>query len=208
MLFSRLSPVEVVVMLIALVVGLTVHEYAHAWSAYRLGDPTAHWAGRLTLDPRKHLDPFGALMFLVAGFGWARPVPIDPSRLGRRGTLIVAAAGPASNLLLATGAAVLVRLGSAALGPMALLLAYFAYLNLLLAAFNSLPIAPLDGWRVLLGIVPAPTAERLHAVEQYSAIILIALIVVGNVSGFSVLGTLIQGPVSWLGRLMLGPQFG
>jgi Zn-dependent protease len=208
MLFARLSPVEMVALLTTLVVGLSVHEFAHAWSAYRLGDPTAYWAGRLTLDPRKHFDPFGALMLLVVGFGWAKPVPIDPSRLGRRGTLIVSAAGPLSNVLLATAAAVVVRLGAGAFAPAAMLLAYFAYFNLMLAAFNSLPIAPLDGWRVVMGLVPPSTALRLQEVEQYSSLILVGLIVVGNVGGFNVLGTLIQGPVGWLGRIMLGPQFG
>ena len=111
MLFLNLSAIQLAALITALVVGLTVHEYAHAWSAFRLGDPTAYWAGRMSLDPRRHIDPLGALVFLVAGFGWARPVPIDPDRLGRRGALLVSLAGPGANILLAAIAGALVRLG-------------------------------------------------------------------------------------------------
>jgi Zn-dependent protease len=206
MLLFNLPPLEIAALLTAMVVGLTLHEYAHAWSAFRLGDPTAYWAGRLTLDPRKHIDPLGALVFLVAGFGWAKPVPIDPSRLGRRGALLVSLAGPGANLLLATIAAVLVRLGVL---PTVLLgfLIYFAFLNLMLAVFNLLPVAPLDGWRVLLGVVPPRTADRLQGMEQYAAMALFALIAFGAITGRSVLGSLIMVPVNLLGRLLLGAQF-
>ena len=216
MLLLDLSPGELLALLTTLIVGLTVHEYAHAWSAFRLGDPTAYASGRMTLDPRKHIDPLGALMLLVAGFGWARPVPIDPNRLGRRGTLLVALAGPVSNVLLATAAALVVRLmlwGMAPAMPRASLvvltfvgsfLVYFVTLNLVLAVFNMLPIAPLDGWRVLMGVVPAATAYRLHQLEPYSAMALIALVAFGRLGGRSLFGVIIGGPVGLLSRLLLG----
>jgi Zn-dependent protease len=216
MLLMHASPGEILALLTTLIVGLTVHEYAHAWSAYRLGDPTAREAGRMTLDPRKHIDPLGALMLLVAGFGWAKPVPIDPYRLGRRGTLLVALAGPLSNVALAAAAALGLRLMVAAVAPVmpqlaltaltfvAGFLVYFVTLNLVLAVFNSLPVAPLDGWRVLMGVVPPDTAYRLRQIEPYSAMALFALIAFGRVGNFSIFGTIIGGPVDVLRRLLLG----
>lgn len=174
-------------LLTALVVGLTFHEFAHAWTAYRFGDPLAASLGRLTLNPLKHLDPFGALAFLIVGFGWAKPVPVDPWRLDRRQLMIVSLAGPVSNVLLAAIAGLLVRVLSLGLGPGASGLLGFAisfllsflYFNLLLAVFNMFPIPPLDGWKVLLGIVPADTAIRLRSFEQYGPIALIAVLFLG-----------------------------
>jgi len=170
---------EFIALITALVVGLTVHEFAHAWSAYQLGDDTAYLQGRLTLDPRSHIDPIGALMMFVAGFGWARPVPINPYTLGRRGVLLVSLAGPVSNLLLALVGALIYRSTAVAAGGGNIISAFslmFTYLNLLLAVFNMMPIAPLDGWKVLLGLVPPSTAFRLQAFERYGMLVLLLLI--------------------------------
>jgi Zn-dependent protease len=196
-------------MIVALVVGLTVHEYAHARVAFALGDLTAYMQGRLTLDPRRHLDPFGALMFLLVGFGWARPVPIDPYRLGRSGTLKVAIAGPLSNVAMAAVAGLPVRFLGLASAPGAAgfvgeFLADFAWFNILLAVFNMLPIPPLDGWKVLMGLVPPNLADRLARFEPYGFLVLLGLILVGNMAGFSVLWAVMGPFVSLLTRVILG----
>jgi Zn-dependent protease len=206
------NPLMLAVLLTTLVVSLTVHEYAHAWSAFQLGDLKAHTQGRLSLDPRRHIDPMGALVFLLVGFGWARPVPIDPYRLGRRGTLLVSLAGPASNVLLAGAALLPLRLGWVG-GTAAALLGFFAFLNLLLAVFNMLPVAPLDGWKVLLGVVPPSTAFRLHQVERYGGLVLLLLIFAGRAGGGSVLMAVMRPfgyALMWVlgGADMAGAYFG
>ncbi len=207
MLLLRLEPAQLVALLTALVVGLSVHEFAHAWSAFKLGDRTAEQQGRLTLDPRSHIEPIGALMMLMVGFGWARPVPINPYTLGRQGTLLVSLAGPVSNLLLATGAALLIRLIPAGLAPVESFLYFFLYLNVLLAVFNMLPIAPLDGWKVLLGLVPPSTEFRLRQYERHGMLILLVLVFAGSfLPGnvdllWTILGPPVDGIVGLLGRL-------
>lgn len=208
------NPGQFLALIAALVVGLTVHEFAHAWTAFRLGDLTAYLGGRMTLDPRRHIDPMGALVFLLVGFGWAKPVPVDGYRLGRRGMLGVAIAGPLSNVLLAAVAALAVRAtllaGAAAITQVTVFvinfLAFFMLLNLALAVFNMLPIAPLDGWNVLMGLVPEELAYRLEGVERYGFVILLGLILLGNFAGVGILSTLIWVPVQRLAALLLGPQ--
>ncbi len=202
-----------IALIVALVVGLSVHEFAHARTAFALGDLTAYASGRMTLDPRKHIDPFGALVFLFVGFGWARPVPIDPYRLGRRGTLLVALAGPASNVLLAFLALLPLRFGlltGALAGTSVLILvsflAFFAVLNVMLAVFNMLPIAPLDGWRVLMGLVPAQTASRLRGYEQMGGLVLIMLILVGRIGNTSVLSLILNPFISAVLFVIAGPE--
>ena len=143
-----------VIVALALVLSLAVHEFAHAFVADRLGDPTPRRYGRVTLNPLKHLDPFGTLLLLFAGFGFAKPVPINPNNLGRWGTLWVAAAGPISNLLIALVAAgLLVVLPHTELVLQVLL--YVLSVNVLLAVFNLIPIPLLDGSRILGALVPS-----------------------------------------------------
>lgn len=182
---------------------LTVHEYAHAWMAKRCGDPTAEQEGRLTLDPIAHLDPVGALMFVLSsaagyGFGWAKPVPV---RLGNcreplRAMLKIAAAGPLSNLLQALVAlALLLLLGvlgaplgqtafsgiapileGEALGTMgilACLLSYYFHINLILMFFNLIPVPPLDGGRILVSVLPYRMARQVAMLEQYGFVIIL-----------------------------------
>ncbi|MGH2468023.1 MAG: site-2 protease family protein [Candidatus Limnocylindrales bacterium] len=182
---------------IMLLIGFPVHEYSHALAAYRQGDRTAQYMGRLTLDPRVHFDPLGGLMLvasaLLGGFfiGWAKPTPYNPSMLsgGRRGEAVVAAAGPASNLALAILGSLCVRLilaipalvpalASTAGSLVLNVLVYFVLINVFLFVFNLLPIPVigLDGWKVLLGLVSPMTAYRLRQVEmQYQQFILIGL---------------------------------
>jgi Zn-dependent protease len=194
---------------IMLVVGFPVHEFSHALVAFRLGDSTARWQGRLSLDPRKHFDPLGGGMLVISALlspiflGWAKPTPVNPMNLagGRRGEALVAAAGPLSNLVLAAIVAVPVRLVTTSdallvtvvTNPIAALIYNLAFLwvviNIALFIFNLLPIPPLDGWRVLLGLVDARTAWSLRQVEQYAIVLLFVIIlfggrVIGPIIGF------------------------
>ena len=207
MLFLDLPLIGKAALLTALLVGLTVHEFAHAWSAFRLGDLTAYSQGRLTLNPRRHIEPFGALMVLIVGFGWAKPVPIDPHRLGRWGTLVVSIAGPVSNLLLATIGAVVLRVGMLT-GTMSYFFQVFVTINIMLGVFNLLPIAPLDGWRVLYELVPRSVVPRMRQFEPYGAMVLMALLVLGTVRGQSILGAILGVPIGLIRSLLLGPSLG
>lgn len=181
---------------LALVCGISFHEFSHAFTADRLGDPTARNLGRVSLNPLRHLEPFGALMLLFAGFGWGRPVPVNPYRLRngpQKGQAIVAAAGPASNLLLAAIAAVPLRLGltdwhSPFLIPrsieawgtteyLGLFLSSLIIFNVVLCVFNMLPIAPLDGFSVAVGLLPRDMAQPFARLEQYGPGILMILLV-------------------------------
>lgn len=203
MLFSDTEPIQLVARVAALLIGLTVHEYAHAWMAYRLGDPTAKMMGRLTLNPISHIDPMGAMMLLLVGFGWAKPVPVDAFRVGYRGMLKVALAGPVSNIILAVLAALVLRAFMFVGGEVGLFAAslsdnfltflfIFINLNLVLAVFNMLPIPPLDGWKVLLGLVPPDTAMDLHAYEPYGPMVLLVVLLSGSLTGFNVLSQLFE----------------
>jgi len=179
---------------IVLLFSLTVHEMAHAWTADRLGDPTARILGRVTLNPMAHADPIGTILFpliaMVTGaplIGWAKPVPVDIRRLRHRERdyVLVAAAGPASNLIMAVGAAVIlgvmpvspVVLGETnASAPLATFLTRMVTLNVLLAVFNLLPIPPLDGGNVLSGLLPRALARSFDRIRPYGFILLYAII--------------------------------
>ena len=184
-----------------LLFSLTVHEAAHAWSADRLGDPTARVLGRLSLNPLVHIDPIGTLLFpllaLVANvplLGWAKPVPVDVRRLRRtrRDYVLVAAAGPASNLMLATIAAIVLRLltvSPVTLGepnmsvPVASILSSALQINVLLAVFNMIPIPPLDGGNVIGGLLPRSLAYRFDSlVRPYGFLLLYALMLTSGLS--------------------------
>jgi Zn-dependent protease len=195
---------------LVLVVAFSVHEFSHAWVAYQLGDPTAKNQGRLTLDPRKHLDVLGSIMVLAVGFGWAKPVPVNPYNLRngpKAGMAIVAAAGPLSNLALAIIASLPVRLNLVEAyytsrffpNPQELFLT-FIWLNVVLLFFNLLPIAPLDGFRVVAGLLPYPTSQSFLKLEPLGPLILLLLIFFGG----AFFRTLITGPTDFVVRLLLG----
>ncbi len=179
-----LNPPALVARIVVLIVAFTIHELAHAIVADRLGDPTPRRMGRLTLNPIAHIDPIGGLMLLVTGFGWARPVLINPCNLrgdARTSLALIAAAGPLSNVALALLGVVPLRLALAAapgLQPSFFQSFWleFCFLNWGLAFFNVLPIPPLDGFKILMGGLPARAAENLRPLEQFGFLILIAIV--------------------------------
>ena len=185
---------QILIAFIVLLFSLTVHESAHAWTADRLGDPTARLLGRVSLNPIVHIDPIGTIVFPLIALashvpliGWAKPVPVNSSRLRhrRRDFVLVAAAGPASNLVMAFGAATVLAVlpvSPVVLGepnvsvPLASLLNSAIQLNLLLAVFNMIPIPPLDGGNVLAGLLPLQLARQFDRVRPYGVLLIYALI--------------------------------
>lgn len=177
--------------LLVFVIAITIHEFMHAFTAYRLGDPTAARLGRVTLNPVAHFDPLGFLMtlLLVLGlspFAWGRPVPVNPNnfRNPKRGMLLVAAAGPISNIVQATIFALVLRFAGNAVDSWppfaATLVEQGARLNILLACFNLIPIPPLDGHKILTGLLPDFWYPILAPMEQYGFVILLALLFIPN----------------------------
>jgi Zn-dependent protease len=172
----------IIALALIIFVALPFHEFAHALAAYRLGDGTARLFGRLTLNPLAHIDPLGALLIVLVGFGWAKPTPVNPLNLqgGRRGEALVAFAGPASNLVLAAAAALPMRyiIATGLDVPDVVLGTLFTFIqiNLLLMIFNLVPIPPLDGSKVLFALMDRRTEMQWRPVlEQYGFIILIAV---------------------------------
>lgn len=199
---------ETLAFLIALIPAFTVHEFMHAFVAYRLGDTTAKDLGRLTLNPLKHLDVLGTLMVLLVGFGWAKPVPVNPYNLrgGRAGMAVVAVAGPLSNLAMATAVALIWRLaGSPGGGLVSTLLLVFVFLNVALLFFNLLPIPPLDGYRVVAGVLPNSMIAPWNRFAQIGPLILLALVFVGSfLPQFSPLSQLVMKPTQAVVQVLLG----
>jgi len=194
-IFSRIQDLSIA--LPAVLLAITVHEFAHGWTANRLGDPTARLAGRLTLNPFSHLDLIGGLALLLFHFGWAKPVPINPLyfRNPRRGIVLTSLAGGAANLLTAAVAAFCFRglilfsfsgsslqpLLASVLEPLTKMFILAVQLNIYLAAFNLIPIPPLDGSKVLMGFLPSAQATALGRLEPYGVFILMILILVGAI---------------------------
>jgi len=207
MIVLNRSTEEILAFAIALIPAFTLHEFAHAWMAWRLGDSTAKELGRLTLNPLKHLDVMGTLLVFVVGFGWAKPVPVNPYNLrgGRKGMALVAVVGPLSNLALATAVALLWRASGFVGGDLvAKVLLVFIYLNLALLFFNLIPFPPLDGFRVLLGVLPESLAQQWARLGQVGPMLLFGLILLGNfIPGVDILGRIVVGPTKALMRVLL-----
>jgi Zn-dependent protease len=210
-MLTNIDFVQVFVTFLVLLFSLTIHESAHAWTADRLGDPTARLLGRISLNPAVHVDPIGTIVFpliaLLTGvpvLGWAKPVPVNITRLRgnwKRKYMLIAAAGPASNLVLALLASVVLRVlpaslleptAEAALAPLILFLRVAVYLNVLLAVFNMVPVPPLDGGNVVAGLLRGPVAEMYDRLRPYGFMILYGLMFTG------VLTTIVSPPAQFL----------
>jgi Zn-dependent protease len=207
---------------VSLLIAITVHEFSHAMVANRLGDPTAKRMGRLSLNPVKHLDPLGTLMLFLVGFGWGKPVPINPNyfRMNpRRGMALSALAGPLSNFTLVALLGILVRVGVVAwhspwswpFVPFASwnagwvaadIIGYVILLNLILGVFNLIPIPPLDGFNIAVGILPREQAAAMLRVERYGPMILLVVVFLGYFTGF--LWDFLLRAVDLFARLFVG----
>jgi Zn-dependent protease len=193
-----------------MIVSLTVHEAAHAWSADRLGDPTARLLGRVSLNPAVHVDPIGTIVFplmaMISGaplLGWAKPVPVNTMHLRgdwRRKFMIIAAAGPGSNLVLAALAAIVLHALPAGSGPVTITLLSMVVLNITLAVFNMIPLPPLDGGNVLSGLLRGSVSEAFDRVRPYGFLILYGLLLSG------ILSRVMTPPVQTL-QLLLLPEW-
>ena len=176
------DPLGFIIIAIPLLYSIIFHELAHGWVAWRMGDSTARSLGRLSLNPLKHLDPMGTIMLFLFGFGWAKPVPVNFNQLRdrRMGMILVSSAGIITNMLLAFCALFLYRLLS--LPPSSVpaqLLYYFARINIILAAFNLIPLPPLDGSKILMGFASSSVRNFLFRFERYGFFIIIALLYSG-----------------------------
>lgn len=202
------DPIALVSIAVGLVIAATIHEFAHAYTADRLGDPTPRNQGRLTLNPLAHLDPLGSLLIFLTGFGYAKPVQINPANFSdwRRGTLLVAAAGPLANVTLAFILGFPFKVGlldfTGTADPTLRMANIFIYemirINAVLAIFNLIPIPPLDGSKILVGLLPAAQAVSYARLQRYGLIILVILVVT-PISRF-----LLEGPIDWLMQQAVG----
>jgi len=203
MLLSLLfeNPAIGIVLVLAIALAISVHEAAHAWTAQKLGDSTAAALGRITLNPLAHLDPVGSIMLLIAGFGWGKPVPVNDAKLRRPiDMVLVALAGPASNLALAVLMSIVVRI--APVGPIQDVAEIFVFLNLALMLFNLIPIPPLDGSKLLQLVMPR---QAYMLLEQYGFFLIILLFVFLRFGSFGLAEWLSRG-VHFLFQVLTGSR--
>jgi Zn-dependent protease len=213
------DPIQIVFFLLALVISISIHEFSHAWSAYEMGDPTARNLGRLTLNPIKHFDPLGALMIVFMamsgwGIGWGKPVPVNPYNLRtdpRVGMGLTSAAGPFSNLVLATLSAIPLRLGWSLPGLLEGFLWTMVFTNVGLAIFNLIPLPPLDGFNVVQGLIATfrtrwayEWGSKLDRLAPFGPVLLLALLSLGWFTGLNLLGRIMGPPMEALLGLILG----
>ncbi len=214
MLFNLTLP-TLIARIITLLVAFTIHEFSHAATATALGDSTPKDHGRLTLNPMAHLDLMGTLTLLVAGFGWAKPVPVNPYAVRRKtsaGMMLVSLAGPASNLLMGVLAALPLRFGWVSLRPTMSeflpsaggFLFEFLTINLALFLFNLIPLAPLDGEKVITFFLPDHWVDFYERIRPYSAYILLALVFVLPMFGLDIIGLIITRPLQNLALFLIG----
>ncbi len=197
------DPIGFVAFIIAIVLGITVHEFMHAYAAHRLGDDTARVLGRLTLNPMAHLDPFGTLLLVLAGFGYGKPVPFNESRLrSALGVTFVALAGPLANIALAAVAALPLRFGSAEVfgDAYAEILGAIVLWNCVLAIFNLVPIPPLDGANVVYGLLPPRQQFSWRTYQQYGPFLLLAVLLFAP----QILSAVVFAPALAIVRFLIG----
>jgi len=213
-----LTPATLIARIFVLLTAFSVHEFAHAWMADYFGDDTPRFHGRLTLNPMAHLDPMGSLMLIFAGFGWAKPVPVNPYALRRHSPsamMWVALAGPLSNFVMAIVAAIPFRLGLFSvldaymvtgqfLPTLPQLLVEFVYINLILMLFNLIPLAPLDGEKIIEYFLPPSGADFLASIRPYGPMILLFLFIAGPYLGINILGWILGPPMQFLFNSLMG----
>ena len=197
-----------------ILLALSFHEYAHGWMAYRLGDPTAKNEGRLTMNPLAHLDPLGTMMIIIVHFGWAKPVPVNPMNLRdpKKDMLWIALAGPVSNVIMAAGLGLILRImigmgmrvDGSFLGYFQYMLYFAVMINLVLAIFNMIPIPPLDGSKILFGLLPTEYEEGYLRFQQFGPMLLLGLVVMNSFLGIPIFSTLITPFVSLFSSLFVG----
>lgn len=204
-LFSTLA------FIIGLVVAITIHEFSHAWAAEQLGDPTARLSGRLSLNPLAHLDPMGTLALFLVGFGWGKPVPIDEYNLRhpRRDAALISLAGPGSNLILAAILGLILRLPSftLSLSHSVTILIPIIVLNVGLAVFNLLPVGPLDGAKIVLGLLPKDIADEWEETLERYGLILLLFVLFPMFSGNSLAGMVISPVINLILKWLLPISF-
>ncbi len=222
--FFRLVPPMLVAVGLSLLVAITVHEFSHALVAYALGDLTAKRLGRLSLNPVAHLDPMGSAMILMVGFGWGKPVPVNPRFLRggeRSGMAIVSSAGPLSNIVTAMLLSIPIRAGlvqwqapfrsslfhGGVEGIIGDLLGFIIFFNVLLAVFNLIPIAPLDGFKVAWGVMPRELATSWARLEAYGPAILLSVIMLDYIARTGILFGVIRPVANTLGLIIVGEEF-
>ena len=213
-----LDPPTLIARLFVLATAFAVHEFAHAWTANKFGDPTPRQYGRLTLNPLAHLDVMGSLMLIFAGFGWAKPVPINPTVLDRRSPMAVmwvSLAGPMSNLLMAAVAAIPFKVGlfsvyeayavpqGSILPTLPYLLLEFIYINLLLFLFNLIPLYPLDGEKIAIYVFPPTWGEFIARLRPYSMIIFLLVFIALPYAGIDVFGWIADPALSALIQMLV-----
>lgn len=218
MLLNGLDPATLISRIFVLIIAFTIHEFAHAVTANYFGDDTPRMNGRLTLNPLAHLDPIGSLLLLVAGFGWAKPVPVNPYALQRRSSaamMLVSLAGPFSNLIMAILASILFRTGVLSLAdafaphqsffPTPAQMAFeFIAINLILLLFNLIPLAPLDGEKIAEYFFPPSVARVWETIRPYGPMILLAIVFVGPFLGLDIIGWIMGPPLRALLALLVG----
>ncbi|HID64448.1 MAG TPA: site-2 protease family protein [Anaerolineae bacterium] len=221
MLFLQLG-MQMIYLIVGLLIAISVHECAHAWMANKLGDPTAKEAGRLSLNPFAHLDPWGTLMLLVIGLGWGKPVPVDARRLRygpQKGMALVGLAGPAANFITASIVAIPLRLHLVPFGrryifdliPISFgeILSWVVWLCLALGLFNLIPFTPLDGSRIFAAFLPARWFYILARYERYALILFFVLILIERFTPFGILSRIIFPPIEflWWQLVNMAPPF-
>jgi len=200
---------EWIIRIAVLLFAVTIHEYAHGRVALALGDPTAKNAGRLTLNPITHIDPIGAICLIFFNFGWAKPVPVNMRYFKniRRDTVLMALAGPASNISAAFVTGLFLRYYLLPFPAYQTLLIYMLFMNIGLGLFNLLPIPPLDGSHVLENILPPSAAYRFHQIRGYAPFLLIGILMLDNFMGLNIIGRILISPILEIAHLFGGDNF-
>ncbi len=199
---SGINPLSFIFGIVALILAIDIHEFSHAWMAEHLGDPTPRLQGRLTLNPLAHLDPVGTILLILVHFGWGKPVQFDPYNLRnpRRDGAMISLAGPISNILLATICSLIIRLPIPSL--VASFIAELLLFNVVLAIFNLVPIHPLDGFKIVEGLLPEDQAAEWHQLERYGIVFLLILLL-PIFSGGALISQIIAPPIDFILRFLL-----